>query len=106
MNKLNICGFSLCCAGFSLLATAMPDPTAPDAVLMPATVQAAEVTPLPKLSLIRLEGKDRLAILDGEARRVGARHGAYQVVSIGPGRVVLAQGQRQWTLQLFPPMKK
>jgi hypothetical protein len=106
VNKLNICGFSLCCAGFSLLASAMPDPTAPDAVLTTASAQTAAATPLPKLSLIRLEGKERLAILDGQARRVGARHGVYQVVAITPGRVVLAQGQRQLTLQLFPSMNK
>ena len=66
----------------------------------------ASVQAVPKLSLIRQEGKERLAVLDGQQRRVGAMHGQYKVLSIGAGTVILAQGQRQLTLQLFPPMKK
>ncbi len=87
-------------------ATALPDPTAPEAVLAVAgaSVAEAEQTP-PKLSLIRLEGKERLAILDGQARRVGAQHGPYRVEAIRAGEVELSQGQRRLTLYLFPSMK-
>ncbi len=107
MNKLNICGFSLLCASICALPVwAGTDPTAPDAVLTEAATAAAAVQPLPKLSLIRQEGKERLAILDGQPRRVGAMHGSYKVASIGTGSVTLAQGQRQLTLQLFPLLKK
>jgi len=105
VNKLIICGFSLLCAGLSSLPV-MADPTAPEAVLVVATATPVVTPQRPVLSLIRQEGKDRLAILDGQPRRVGATHGSYKVVSIGSGVVVLAQGQRQLTLQLFPPMKK
>lgn len=107
MNKLNIYVFSLLCsAGLMLPVWATPDPTAPDAVLVESAAVAAVPQQLPKLSLIRQEGKTRLAVLDGQPRRVGAMHGSYKVVSIGAGTVVLAQGQRQVTLQLFPSMKK
>lgn len=107
MNKLNICGFSLlsiCIGSSSVWAAA--DPTAPEAIFAAVATTPAAAEALPKLSLIRLEGKERLAILDGQPRRVGAMHGHYKVVSIGAGRVILAQGQRQLTLQLFPHMKK
>ncbi len=107
MNKLNICGFSLLLVGVcSQQLWAAADPTAPDAVLSSGTAKAVAVQPVPKLTLIRQEGKERLAILDGQPRRVGAKHGSYRVVAIGAGRVVLAQGQRQLTLQLFPSMTK
>jgi len=106
VNKLNICGFSLLCSSMLSLPLWAADPTAPDAVLSNSTGVKAEAQQIPKLSLIRLEGKERLAILDGQPRRVGAMHGSYKVVSIGAGRVILAQGQRQLTLQLFPSMTK
>lgn len=107
MNKLNICGFSLLashiCSG---LVWAAADPTAPEADLHVAAVAAAATQQIPKLTLIRQEGKDRLAVLDGQPRRVGSMHGGYKVLSIGSGQVILAQGQRQLTLQLFPSLTK
>lgn len=106
MNKLNICGFSLLCSSALSLPLSAADPTAPEAVLSVGTEATAAVQQIPKLSLIRQEGKERLAILDGQPRRVGAMHGSYKVISIGAGRVILAQGQRQLTLQLFPSMTK
>lgn len=106
MNKPIICGFSLLLASFANLAAASSDPTAPDVVLAADPSVTASVQAVPKLSLIRQEGKERLAVLDGQQRRVGAIHGQYKVLSIGAGTVILAQGQRQLTLQLFPPMKK
>ncbi|TXH98118.1 MAG: hypothetical protein E6Q75_02420 [Rheinheimera sp.] len=106
MNKLNICGFSLLCSSMLSLPLWAADPTAPEAVLSAGTDAKAEAQQIPKLSLIRQEGKERLAILDGQPRRVGAMHGSYKVISIGAGRVILAQGQRQLTLQLFPSMTK
>lgn len=111
MNKLNTCGFSLLFVSIcSLPVWAVADPTAPEAVLSAGsdsgTAGGAAAQQIPKLSLIRQEGKERLAILDGQPRRVGAKHGSYQVIAIGAGRVILAQGQRQLTLQLFPSMTK
>lgn len=106
MNKPIICGFSLLLSLGQMAGAASTDPTAPEAVFSDQPAATASVEALPKLSLIRQEGKERLAILDGQPRRVGAMHGAYKVLSIGSGTVVLAQGQRQLTLQLFPPMKK
>ncbi len=106
MNKLNICGFSLLFVSILCLPVWAADPTAPEAVLSDSIGVTAEAQQIPKLSLIRQEGKERLAILDGQPRRVGAMHGSYKVLSIGAGRVILAQGQRQLTLQLFPSMTK
>ncbi len=106
MNKLNICGFSLLFVSILSLPLWAADPTAPEAILSAGTEATAAVQQIPKLSLIRLEGKERLAVLDGQPRRVGAMHGSYKVISIGAGRVILAQGQRQLTLQLFPSMTK
>ncbi len=105
MNKLIICGFSLLCC-LSNPALASTDPTAPEVEFTAPVDQSVAAEQMPKLSLIRQEGKERLAVLDGQLRRVGAMHGQYKVLSIGSGSVVLAQGQRQLTLQLFPPMKK
>lgn len=106
MNKPIICGFSLLLASCSHLAAASSDPTAPEARLSANPSVSSSEQAVPKLSLIRQEGKVRMAVLDGQQRRVGAMHGQYKVLSIGAGTVIVAQGQRQLTLQLFPPMKK
>lgn len=93
MNKLIICGFSCCCA-----LTWAADPTAPDAVL---TVPVALESPLPQLSLIRMQGQQLLAILDGVAVKAGQQHQGYLVRQINARTVVLERGSQQWTLQLF-----
>jgi len=74
------------------------DPTAPDAVL---TVQVPVENSLPKLGLIRAQGQQFLAILDGVAVKAGQRHQGYLVRQIKARSVLLERGGQQWTLQLF-----
>lgn len=99
MNKRIICVFSY--AVFA--AVAATDPTAPEAML---SGEPALQSPLPKLSLIRAQGKQLLAILDGVSVKTGQLHQGYLIKQISPQAVVLQRGGQQWTLQLFSPPAK
>lgn len=102
MNKLIIYGFSA--LGLPLMAQTA-DPTMPEAALS-AIVQPRPADGLPVLGLIRSQGKQFLAVLDGELVRAGQQHRGYQVTHIGATDVTLERGHEQWQLSLFPQNKK
>lgn len=97
MNKLTICVFSLVVlSGISQAA----DPTAPEAALQ-AVTPANVGADLPVLALIRSQGRQYLAILDGELVRAGQQHRGYLVRSITATAVTVQLGNQQWQLSLF-----
>ncbi len=102
MNKLIIYVFS----GVLLPASAQTaDPTAPEAQLT-AIEQPQQAAGLPVLGLIRSQGKQFLAVLDGELVRTGQQHRGYLVRQIRATDVTLQRGHEQWQLSLFPQSKQ
>gem|GEM_PF-3274838 len=86
--------------GFVLLALAQPavaanpvaDPLRPEiAVPLAATAAQIEQTGVPRLSMIVRNGHDRLAVIDGQPRRVGDRWSGYRLLRIYPASVVLGR---------------
>lgn len=85
-------------------AESMPDPTRPPAG-MDATIPVV-VPSGPALQLIRtLDGK-RMAIISGQAVKVGAKVGEAIVTRIDEDRVVLRGAEGVQTLKLFPDVEK
>ncbi len=102
MNKLIIYVFS------SLLLPAQAqttDPTAPEAALQPLA-QPSQADGLPVLGLIRSQGQQYLAVLDGQLVRSGQQHRGYLVTQIRATTVTVQRGHEQWQLSLFPQNKK
>lgn len=102
MNKLIICGFS---ALVLPLMAQTADPTTPEAAML-AVAAPERAAGLPVLGLIRSQGKQFLAVLDGEIVRAGQQHRGYLVTHIGASDVTLERGHEQWQLSLFPQNKK
>lgn len=89
--------FVLLALAVSPACAALPDPTAP-----PAVTAGAEAPPAPKLTAIRTSGGQRIAILDGQALKVGGRYQDARVVRIDETRVVLRRGGETVVLKLHP----
>ncbi|MEW6765918.1 MAG: hypothetical protein AB1344_09055 [Pseudomonadota bacterium] len=86
--------------GFVLLALAQPasaaepaaDPLRPDVVIPLAVTDApGELAAVPRLSMIVRNGHDRLAVIDGQPRRLGERWANYHLLRIHPASVVLGR---------------
>jgi hypothetical protein len=82
----------------SALAAPLADPTRPDDFVAGAPANADSAAPL-RLTLIRL-GPHPLAVINGAALRPGDRIGGYRLVSLQPGRAVLAGEAGRLTLPL------
>jgi hypothetical protein len=89
-------------------AQALGDPTQPPAVLSaPAGAVAAdpsEPAPLQLQSILvsREAGGRRIAVINGEVVRTGAKIGDAVVDSVGENTVVLRRGKHKEILRLFP----
>jgi len=90
-------------------AQSLGDPTQPPAVL--ATPGGAAVAPDPSepaalqlqsILVSREAGGRRIAVINGEVVRPGAKIGDAVVVSVGENTVVLRRGKSKETLRLFP----
>ncbi len=80
---------------------AFADPTAPEAELQTEATAAVAPQALPKLSLIRSQGRSFQALIDGVLVKTGDKVGAYQVQSISASQVILQQGDKRLQLNLF-----
>lgn len=89
-------------------AQALGDPTQPPAMLTaPAgavVADSSEPAPLQLQSILvsREAGGRRVAVINGEVVRAGARIGDAVVDSVGEHTVVLRRGKHKETLRLFP----
>lgn len=93
-------------------AQSLGDPTQPPAMLTaPATAAAgqpvrdpSEPAPLQLQSILvsREAGGRRVAVINGEVVRAGAKIGDAVVVNVGETTVVLRRGKQMETLRLFP----
>lgn len=85
-------------------ASNLPDPTRP-----PASVDAAAPTTVPSgptLQAIRTFDGKRMAIISGQAVKVGGKVGEAIVTRIDEDRVVLRGAEGMQTLKLFPDVIK
>lgn len=80
-----------------LVRAELPDPTAP-----PASPTAEGAPPPPALTAIRRSGRQPVAILGGQAVRVGGRYQDARVVRIGETEVVLRRSGEILVLKLHP----
>jgi hypothetical protein len=102
-----IYGFSLAVVLLLCATTAKADPTRPEADLTAVVaVPVGETKPLPKLSLIRSQGRQFQALIDGVLVKNGDKVGAYQVQQISAGQVILRQGDQRLLLNLFKTTTK
>jgi len=91
-------------------AQALGDPTQPPAVLaapgggVAAAPDPTEPAPLQLQSILvsREAGGRRIAVINGEVVRTGAKIGDAVVDSVGENTVVLRRGKHKETLRLFP----
>jgi hypothetical protein len=102
VNKLIIYGFSALVLP-ALAQTA--DPTTPEVALQASTA-SQQADSLPVLGLIRSQGTQYLAVLDGELVRTGQLHRGYLVTQIRASDVTVQRGHAQWQLSLFPKKQK
>ncbi len=84
-------------------AETLPDPTRPPPGI--DTVLAAPVGSGPALQAIRIEGRQRSAVIGGETVRVGSRLGEQRVTRIDHDQVVLVGPAGTQTLKLFPQVE-
>lgn len=96
-----ICKFKLAALLLLCSSGSFADPTAPEAELQPAGVATQAPEPVPKLSLIRSEGRSYQALINGVLVKTGDKVGPYQVLSISAGQVILQQGEKKLQLNLF-----
>ncbi|MCT6698318.1 hypothetical protein [Rheinheimera sp. 4Y26] len=96
-----ICKFKLAALLLLCSSGSIADPTAPEAQLQPegATAQAPES--VPRLSLIRSDGRSYQALINGVLVKTGDKVGPYQVQRISAGQVILQQGEKRLQLNLF-----
>lgn len=85
-------------------ASSLPDPTRPPAG-MDATIPVVAPSG-PVLQLIRTIDGKRMAIISGQAVKVGAKVGEAIVTRIDEDRVVLRGAEGVQTLKLFPEVEK
>jgi len=85
-------------------ASNLPDPTRPPAG-MDATISVVAPSG-PVLQLIRTIDGKRMAIISGQAVKVGAKVGEAIVTRIDEDRVVLRGAEGVQTLKLFPEVEK
>lgn len=100
-----ICKFKLAALLLLCSSGSVADPTAPEAQIQPENATAQQAEPLPKLSLIRSEGRSGAhsyqALINGVLVKTGDKVGPYQVQSISAGKVILQQGEKRLQLNLF-----
>ncbi|MBY0239639.1 MAG: MSHA biogenesis protein MshK [Burkholderiaceae bacterium] len=98
----------LLAAPWLVLAQTLTDPTQPPASLaapgvLPAAASADVSGPvLQSILTSREEGGRRIAVINGELLRQGARYGDAVVERVGEAEVVLRRGKNRETLRLFP----
>lgn len=99
----------LLAAPWLVLAQALTDPTQPPASLaapgaLPAAAGGVDLSGpvLQSILMSREEGGRRIAVINGELLRQGARYGDAVVERVGEAEVVLRRGKKRETLRLFP----
>lgn len=100
MNKPIICGFSaLLWAGLALAQ----DPTQPEwsAPVAADSPQHVAAQPVLRLQLIRQQGAQQLAVINGQSLKVGQSIAGYRLVKISRDQVTLRNEQAQVVLPLF-----
>ena len=82
---------------------ALPDPTA--LPVAPAAARGA-VSPGISLTAIKISGKQKIAIINGQEITVGGRYQDASVVRISESEVVLRRGKELTVLKLYPQVEK
>ena len=99
--KFNCVLLALC----SLLLQA--DPTRPDQAMVTQSATApTQVSRLPQLSLIRSQGQQHQALIDGTMVRQGDTVGSFRVKTITAKQVVLQQNDQLLVLHLLKTTAK
>lgn len=96
---------ALCCATH-LRAEALVDPTRPPASLDALEAGGARAVSGPVLQSVLISPGRMVAIISGQAVKLGEKYGEARVVQITEGAVVLRSGKELQTLKLFPDVEK
>lgn len=100
----------VCAGGLSMAERAagqgMPDPMRPPSIVAEPEREQGAGAPLPRLQSILISPTRRVATIDGRTVRVGDKVGDARVARILENEVVLARGQEQQVLKLFPGIEK
>lgn len=101
--SLNLAGAAH--AASTVPAPALPDPTRPPAAAAPVPDGAAKVDAEPQLQSVLLHAPagGRVAVIDGQAVRVGGRFRDARVTRIADNEVELTRGRERQVLRLFAP---
>lgn len=90
-------------------AQALPDPTRPPASLAHAQGEsdgAAATSAVPALQSVIVGPNRKIAVINGQAVKLGDKYGEARVVKIDEAEVVLKNGDVLQTLKLFPSIEK
>jgi MSHA biogenesis protein MshK len=92
----------------SAVAQALPDPTRPPASLAPAAEPGADApsSMAPTLQSVIVAPNRKIAVINGQAVKLGEKYGDARVVKIAETEVVLKNGSELQTLKLFPSIEK
>ncbi len=86
---------------------ALPDPTAlPVAPAAAGGAAGGSVSPGISLTAIKMRGKQKIAIINGQEITVGGRYQDVRVVRISESEVVLRRGGEITVLKLYPQVEK
>ena len=87
-------------------AAGLPDPTRPALPEMQESTEGAAATTGPRLTMVRIGAKRRMAVIDGQEVTVGSRVNDMRVVRIGEEGVVLKGPAGTEVLKLLPEVEK
>lgn len=95
-------------AAAGAVAQALPDPTRPPASLAPAAEPGADAQSslAPTLQSVIVAPNRKIAVINGQAVKLGEKYGDARVVKIAETEVVLKSGSELQTLKLFPSIEK
>jgi hypothetical protein len=103
--KMLVCVAVFLAWGSAALAQSLSDPTQPPAALNGPGAETTLAPSAPQLQSIlvsREAGGRRVAVINGEMVRQGAKIGDAVVERVGETEVVLRRGRHRETLKLFP----
>lgn len=93
-----------------LAAENLPDPTRPPDLLSPSPGYGEELEkgppPLPVLQSVILSADRKMAIIGGQAVRLGEKFGDARLIRLTPGEAVLRTAEGVQVLKLFPEADK
>lgn len=84
-------------------AASLPDPTALPAM---STATGGMDRPVSLLTAIKLSGKQKIAVIDGQEVALGDRYQDSRVVRISESEVELRRGKEITVLKLYPQVEK